>query len=299
MSYPLHITDIPYATHTRLNTLDIWLPRPLAESPKDAVWIIYIHGGAWRDPLITASSIRPTIQHLQTHHPALLPRIAAIASLHYRLSPYPSHPTHPTTLRTDSIEAALEGRSVAHPTHRDDVLAALRWLKTSCGVGVEREFVMLGHSCGATLAVQVLPLLAAEGEGAMRPRAVAGVAGIYDIPRFAGNHADAPVYAEILAGAFGGTGGHVDEAMREEWDEASPVRVARVGKLAGVRKLLLAQSRADGLVEWEQVELMRDAVQETEGAGVVETLEIGGQHDECWETGEGLARVVGRVLEGL
>lgn len=39
-SYPLHIKGVPYATTSRLQTLDICLPRPLSESPKDAVWVV-------------------------------------------------------------------------------------------------------------------------------------------------------------------------------------------------------------------------------------------------------------------
>ncbi|KAL0261205.1 Kynurenine formamidase [Diplodia seriata] len=39
-SYPLHIRGVPYATTSRLQTLDVCLPRPLSESPKDAVWVV-------------------------------------------------------------------------------------------------------------------------------------------------------------------------------------------------------------------------------------------------------------------
>ncbi|KAK7535818.1 Alpha/Beta hydrolase protein [Phyllosticta citribraziliensis] len=292
MAYPLYINDIPYATHSRLNTLDIWLPRPLEESPEDAVWVVYIHGGAWRDPLIAASSIQPTIAYLLRNNSPSLPHIAGIASLHYRLSPYPTHPTHPTRLPPDTTAAALEGRAVAHPAHRDDVLEALAALRRLYAVGSQRPFVLLGHSCGATLALQVLPHL--EEAGAL-PRAVAGISGIYDVPRFAANHGDVPVYAEILAGAFGGDGGSVDDAMRAAWAEASPVRVAPV--LKRLQRVVLAQSRVDGLVEWEQVELMRRAAEEA--AAGVRTVDIKGQHDECWETGEGVALVVEKLLEGL
>lgn len=39
-SYPLYIKNVPYATASRLQTLDICLPRPLSESPSDAVWVM-------------------------------------------------------------------------------------------------------------------------------------------------------------------------------------------------------------------------------------------------------------------
>lgn len=332
-TYPLHITDVPYSTESRLNTLDICLPRPLEESPKNAHWVVYvdnpappslprtrhkhhpniepltcqlcadalfttsryIHGGAWRDPLITASSIRPTIDHLlKTNSPALA-QIAGFASIHYRLSPYPNHPTHPTRLDPKSTEARIEGRSVAHPTHQEDVLQALAWLRDAYNLAdPDRQsgawsYVLVGHSCGATLALQAAIKLK------LPPVAVAGIAGIYDIPTFAQNHVDVPVYGEILAGAFGG--GPIDQSMKKRWEEASPAHAVKQHDSGwGLRRLVLAQSRADELVEWEQTELMRGQAQKS---FPVQVLEIGGHHDQCWQDGDGVAQTIEALLTGL
>lgn len=39
-SYPLYVKGLPYGTESRLQTLDVCLPRPLSESPADAVWVV-------------------------------------------------------------------------------------------------------------------------------------------------------------------------------------------------------------------------------------------------------------------
>ncbi|CAN9090072.1 unnamed protein product [Alternaria alternata] len=85
-TFPRHIPSIPYSDPpSRLQTLDIWLPRPLEETSKNAnnaIWLVYIHGGAWRDPLIESQSFEPTIKHLVASHSATLDNIAGIASIY-------------------------------------------------------------------------------------------------------------------------------------------------------------------------------------------------------------------------
>jgi hypothetical protein len=44
-SYPKHTTSVPYAgeSSSPLQTLDIWLPRPLEQSDADkSLWIVYL-----------------------------------------------------------------------------------------------------------------------------------------------------------------------------------------------------------------------------------------------------------------
>ncbi|EOD46064.1 putative alpha beta hydrolase fold-3 protein [Neofusicoccum parvum UCRNP2] len=231
-SYPLYIKNVPYATASRLQTLDICLPRPLSESPADAVWVVYIHGGAWRDPLVTSASIYPALtQLLSSSTPSShgttrpLTHIAGFASINYRLSPYPQHPTCPSLSPTTSIPARHEGRNATHPTHVHDVATALRWLRAEYGVGGRgaalptRDYVVVGHSCGATLACQLLDgWLADEDPAAMEaPVGVAGLCGIYNLPLLAENHAGVPAYEEFLQAAFGG-----DESV---WLRASPTQL--------------------------------------------------------------------------
>ncbi|EDU40387.1 predicted protein [Pyrenophora tritici-repentis Pt-1C-BFP] len=49
-----HMPSLPYTSPaTPLQTLDIWLPEAQSQdtdSSPPALWILYIHGGAWRDP---------------------------------------------------------------------------------------------------------------------------------------------------------------------------------------------------------------------------------------------------------
>ncbi|KAH8651256.1 hypothetical protein BX600DRAFT_516839 [Xylariales sp. PMI_506] len=39
---------------------------------KDGVWIIYIHGGAWRDPLVSSSSFDAAVEKVITQHSEIL-----------------------------------------------------------------------------------------------------------------------------------------------------------------------------------------------------------------------------------
>ncbi|KAA6407306.1 MAG: alpha beta-hydrolase [Lasallia pustulata] len=58
-TYPKHLLSIPYSPLSPLNTLDIHIPAPLSPSDTHKYWIIYLHGGAFRDPTCTSTSILP------------------------------------------------------------------------------------------------------------------------------------------------------------------------------------------------------------------------------------------------
>ena len=127
----------------------------------------YIHGGAWRDPLITSSSFNPARDILLN---TSLP-LQGLASINYRLSPYPSHPTHPSSPDDDS-------RNAKHPDHLTDVLSALEYLHEH--YIFDNKYIIVGHSCGATLALQACASLTAAT--VPPPLAAACVEGIYDMP---------------------------------------------------------------------------------------------------------------------
>ena len=111
--------SIPYSAHpSPLQTLDLHhlTPTPLHPLLTPSYNLLYIHGGAFRDPLCTSLSILPSLPALfSTSH------IDKIASLNYRLSPYPHHPTHPSSPNNES-------RNRRWPDHIDDVRDAIRWL---------------------------------------------------------------------------------------------------------------------------------------------------------------------------
>ncbi|KAJ4296394.1 hypothetical protein N0V90_006439 [Kalmusia sp. IMI 367209] len=293
-----HIVNIPYKEHaTRLQTLDIWLPYQ-TQSPSQGTWIIYIHGGAWRDPTQTSSGITPTIRHLQSTHASLLQGpIAGIASINYRLSPYSSHPTDPSS--PDDAD-----RNVQHPAHVEDVTFALNYLHEKYAV---QRWLGIGHSCGATLLLQAL---SRTYEGDPNARMVKNLdalillAGIYDVPLFLESHtpprcpADiAAIYADIVRGAFG-----EDEGV---YAEASPVK----GKLVG-DYVVLGWSAEDVLVEKEQRDNMlkrylekgwvrKGDEAEAGSEKVVEVRDLTGGHDEVWEDGRQIAGLVAEVVERL
>lgn len=142
--YPKHETGISYAGHSALNTLQTTIVRPFKKT-QDSLFIVYIHGGAWRDPAIDATSFAKLESLLLKHES--IKHVAGLASMNYRLSPYPSHPTDPSN-------PADPARNVKHPDHINDVLAAILYLQDKyC---FEERYILVGHSCGATLAMQGL-----------------------------------------------------------------------------------------------------------------------------------------------
>ncbi|CAD0107241.1 unnamed protein product [Aureobasidium uvarum] len=105
-------TGVPYE-RTRLNLLDICVPKRQPENPQQAIWLVL---NAALDMILEAD---------QPYN------VAGFVSLDYRLSPYPSHPTSPSSPGDDS-------RNVQHPEHLNDILAALFFLGANTAY---REFV--------------------------------------------------------------------------------------------------------------------------------------------------------------
>lgn len=260
----------------------------------------YIHGGAWRDPAVTSASFDATQSILREKG---LP-IAGFASVSYRLSAHPNHPQDPNTTDPRDFQDAK------HPEHIADVETALAFLQNTYKFGA--RYILVGHSCGATLAFQaVMGAVSGHREQATltaQPTAIVGVAGIYDLRRLRDTHLEISAYQEFIEGAFG-----ADEML---WDGISPARVAgsrgveggwKSGKLA-----VLAYSKDDGLVDWSQVEAMKEALGNWEKTGPeipaqedsnpdrrLRVLSISGIHDEAWENGDQLAHAVTFAFEQL
>ncbi|KAH6621436.1 Alpha/Beta hydrolase protein [Chaetomium sp. MPI-SDFR-AT-0129] len=250
-------SGIPYLPPTdalQLHTLDVWVPNhdntsvppdPLSPSSPAAggTWIVYIHGGAWRDPFITSASFAPAAGYL-LHHAAehaagsgAPPPLAGLVSINYRLSPHPSHPA-----------PGDPSRQARHPDHIADVLAALSFLGRlgiikggaagDAGDGrddgraigeklapnsepaPETNWILAGHSCGATLAFQAVmhparwdlsssSLQEAQHTTLPPPRALVGFNGLYDLAGFVSSPPPAyahlrDAYREFTTAAFGG-----------------------------------------------------------------------------------------------
>jgi kynurenine formamidase len=138
----------------------------------------------------------------------------SLASLNYRLSP-PNQ----------------------HPSHQQDVIAALEFLRTR---GM-KEFILVGHSAGACLSFQ-----AAHVEGC---KGVIGAEGIYDLEALVQEY---PQYEFFVEDAF--------DKDKEIWREASPLNLKYDSSSLIVQ---LVQSRQDQLLSPRQTELMQAKLQKT------------------------------------
>ncbi|KAF2240550.1 hypothetical protein BU26DRAFT_389510, partial [Trematosphaeria pertusa] len=322
-----HLPSIPYTSPPSgpLRTLSIYLPRPPSLSnPSTTLWLLYLHGGAWRDPLQSSSSIQPTIRRLEAAHPETLSALAGIASINYRLSPYPNHATDPSD--PDDPQ-----RNVRHPAHVRDVARAVEYLKREYGM---RRWMGVGHSCGATMWLQVVagiglqdkhhpppspspastptpasPQTAAKTEGL---EALLLLAGIYSLPLLLANHTAPPAvgktYRDIVAGAFGPDSASTSTTAPSVYAVASPISGAySAAAWPSGRLVVLAHSPEDELVEEEQREVMarrlgeegwEDGEKGQTGRRVL-GRELRGGHDEVWEEGVQVAELVAEIVGRL
>ena len=130
------------------------------------------------------------------------------------------------------------------------------------------------------------------------PLAIVGLAGIYDLKLFRDTNKEISAYQEIVEGAFG-----EDEAT---WDAVSPAVVkGAVGVEGGWtegRWAILAYSPEDSLVDAAQREAMNTflkgcwELQSEDKLRCVALMRLEGEHDECWEKGEGLADAIGYAI---
>lgn len=147
------------------------------------------------------------------------------------------------------------------------------------------------------------PTTAADGERkAKPPLAVLGVGGIYDFPLIIKTVPEEvrDNFVQPTQGAFG-----KNESV---WLEASPAQYSAEayarswGTEGGRRRLaIVAHSREDELVDWEQVRAIRNVFsQRVEGERIkFEVLELEGRHHEVWEKGQELARVIAEAVRRL
>ncbi|KAK9476347.1 Alpha/Beta hydrolase protein [Lipomyces japonicus] len=220
-------------------------------------WLVYIHGGAWRDPNMTKAMGNKILNDL--------PDNWAGASIDYRLSP-----------------------EVKHPVHLADVIVALDTLKQQYGLGTD-EVVIAGHSAGATLAFQAFSTLVAQRvaygtvTGGNTQTAVhlsdsvkyiIGVAGIYNFTALGQEY---PSYKGFLSEAFG---------EKNLWDDASP-NSFQWSKIANTSnaKIVLVQSSEDELLSVNQIVEFAKLLG-TSGYTPHTRIINGGSHNETVESEE-------------
>jgi kynurenine formamidase len=304
--------EIPYIPHAnRLQNLSIYLPRTpetsaLAGTPVRGLpdagaqrtlprYYVHVHGGAWRDPELTAASIEPTVAHAFSASDTAAP-ISAVASINYSLTQFnyapPPTMAHPPTpydaIRDNHADPA---REAVHPQHVSDVLHGLALLR-SYGL-TDQSYILSGHSCGACLAFQAI-LQPPRHYGldhltdAPGPAAMLGLNGLYDLPALvdglgASHEHLRDDYARMLSHAFG--------PDQRTWPAASPAHFGpaeicgRVADGQAPRLVVLDQSTEDQLVPVSQRERFTARLGQVSGLRVAEGHRCTGQHAAPWEQG--------------
>ncbi|KAB5563080.1 Alpha/Beta hydrolase protein [Coniochaeta sp. 2T2.1] len=263
---------------------------PYASAAK--YWFVYIHGGIWRDPRKTHLQALPAFSILGGNS-GNQARIAGFASIDYRLSPHPEFPQDEGTTPANKL------RNAKHPDHLSDVRSALAFLRREFKIGNrqgegETPYVLYGHSCGATMALQVImggAEVEVSPESVPAPAGVVGLEGLYDLVgvnnRFKG------AYTAMIAGAFGD-----DE---EVWKRVSPARFEGKfsqtweGSETGV--VVLAHSPEDELVDMAELDAMEARLRGEKGQGqaplhVQAKKDLKGNHDEVAQNGGMVAGVL-------
>ena len=157
--------------------------------------------------------------------------------------------------------------------------------------------MLAGHSCGATLAVQVVmqewsakDYNGKKKVGMIIPQAVLGVEGLYDLPLLRDTHRDIPLYQQFLDGAFG-----TDE---EDWKRAHPVGGRLSQTWNNGRTLVIAHSKGDELVDWVQVESMQNAMRRESAVQREDLiLELSGKHLAIVDDGREMARAIEKAID--
>lgn len=290
--WPQFRKDTRYSDDSNLNTFQTCIPRPTSSNDRKRLWVIYVHGGAWFDPEQTAATFDKA-QSLLLQSP-VVEHVAGFASINYRLSPAPSHPTNPSN-------PSDPARNAKHPDHVNDVLRAILHLQETYAFG--DRYILVGHSCGACLVLQVAmkrywgsqyeSTLALEMNVAP-PLAVVGIEGIYDLAALVKYHEQQPFYRHFTESAFGNS---------KNWAEASPTHSNFNQSWEDGKLVVIAHSRGDELVEWEQPDLMLKSLSsqgfKDSGKRRGKLLELKGKHDQVWQEGKEVARAIEYSIKEL
>ncbi|TGJ86018.1 hypothetical protein E0Z10_g2754 [Xylaria hypoxylon] len=299
LKYTLH----QYGSQNYLQKLGVWEVDP-ANAGK--YWVVYIHGGAWRDPRVAHETFAPSIDWILSTSPTTATNdgggggstgaIAGFASIDYRLSPHPQFPQDRATTPADQY------RGARHPDHLHDVRSALVFLQRTYGFGA--NYVLVGHSAGGALAFQLLATSPSDTptatEHPVLPAAIVSFEGLYD---FTGvNKRYDGAYAPFFRDAFGDDPG--------SWDAAAPIKFAGsyAAKWPGGKFILLGWSPDDTLVDEPEADDMARRLRDVDGleegpkggeGRLLLLKDLRGDHDEIWRSGEHVARIVWIALRKL
>ena len=288
-------------------------------------------------------ALRPTSASFESGDEDVRPEAGgaagAVVSVNYRLASYPDEEQR----KGEGTGSGEEGGT--WPIHLEDVKDAIRYLgseewgavvENACGgegggsrmggqrvgtglgeklrLGKGREWILVGHSVGATMAVMLAlkgsspsstSLVAEEKNGndqafedAMAGlRGIVALEGIYDFGLLRDRHWEIrEAYEPWIRAVFG-----EDEGG---WERGSVLGILRGGGALreGVEGVVVAHSKGDEAVEWEQsVELVEGLGERKEGGdgGRAGLVEVQGGHDEVVEKGGEVWRSVEVLLDWL
>jgi acetyl esterase/lipase len=247
--------------------------------------LVYVHGGAWREPLTAATSAEATVAHAFSEGSG---PISVIVSIDYSLSPFPNHALFPYGATQDW--GTDPAREAMHPQHVSDVLRALAFLR---GLGLSDDsYLIAGHSSGACIAAQAAfgghCDFGADLDLAPRPAALLGFNGIYDLPSLVEELGPEQEevraeYAALLTAAFG--------TATASWEVASPARfprhevIARVAAGVTPRVVLLDHSVDDRMVPAGQKQRFMRTLSGIDGLRLVDGHRCTGEHAAPWRQG--------------
>lgn len=326
-----------YASDNILQYYEAYIPEVNKRDPNSAkYWVIFIHGGYYRDPKVQAATFQRALASLVSNplYLHLRTSIAGYASINYRLSAHPDHAQDPE--KTPNYEM----HNAQHPDHVNDVIAGIAELQRKYGFG--SNYLLAGHSVGATLAFQLALCQQkswqppsnsnASAEDAIEPpSAILGLNGIYSFPSL---HQSFPSYVGMTSGALGPEP-KVHASASPASYRSSTYSSSWTPEHGRRRIVILASSPQDTLVDHKQVEVMLEALRGTSSSSEyspvtrsmsnatafsdattinpatasntlhrvtsspgfdVQTLQLKGDHDHVWQTGEGLARAIALVV---
>lgn len=178
--------------------------------------------------------------------------------------------------------------------------SALAFLRKEYRIGNEAgetPYVLYGHSCGTTLALQVVMGFdcGPSKDEVPVPTAIVGFQGMYDLvglnKRFKG------AYREMIAGALGD-----DE---EVWKTVSPAwhsrRFSETWSEVERGLITLAYSPEDEWVDMAEIDAMEDRLKKdgAEAVHVQAKRDLKGGHDAVAESGRTVATVLVETIVGL
>ena len=316
---PVECIAAKYITYTegghRFETLHIYVPKTSATTNlvgKPATSIpelgkqsskprchVHIHGGAWRDPFLTADSVEPLVACAFSSKDS---PIDVIVGINYTLSPFPTHPTAPYD--PEKGDTGQPWREAKHPDHVRDALMAFRMLR-SMGLA-DDQYLLSGHSCGACIAFQTILQdpkhwnLNEDLPAPPRAYALIGLNGLYDLDTLVNGLGPAHKsmrheYEMFQSIAFG--------KDKSQWSEYSPARfdadmISRsIEDGLAPKRIVLDQSTEDQLVPVNQLERLKIQLEQVSGLQLWQGNRCAGSHAAPWEQGYMIWQTILDVLE--